>query len=80
MNELLLLSLLLLLLLYLQTKVSFVKSLTIRRLGHIERINNNGMLKTNLNAKMEGGRRRRRPSKRWLNDVESDIKSLGIRN
>jgi hypothetical protein len=33
-----------------------------------------------LNEKMEGGRRRGRPKKRWLDNIECDIKSLGIRN
>jgi hypothetical protein len=33
-----------------------------------------------LNAKMEDGRRRGCPRKRCFNDVECDIKSLGIRN
>jgi hypothetical protein len=43
-------------------------------------MNNNRMLKILLNAKMEGGRRRGRPRKRWLDDVERDVNSLGIRN
>jgi hypothetical protein len=43
-------------------------------------MNNDGMPKMILNAKTEGGRRRVRPRKRWLDDVEYDIKSLGIRN
>jgi hypothetical protein len=37
--------------------VSFVKSLRMRWLGHVERMNNNRMLKMMLNAKMEGERR-----------------------
>jgi hypothetical protein len=36
--------------------VSFVKSLRIRWLGHVERMNNR-MPKIILNAKMQGGRR-----------------------
>jgi hypothetical protein len=49
-------------------------------LGHVERMNNNRMPKILLNAKMEGGRRRGHPRKRWLDDVERDVNSLGIRN
>jgi hypothetical protein len=60
--------------------VSFVKSLRIRWLGHVERMTNNRMPKMILNAKMECGRRRGRPRKRWLDDVEYGVKSLGIRN
>jgi hypothetical protein len=37
--------------------VSFVKSLRMRWLGHVERMNNNRMLKMMLNAKMEDERR-----------------------
>jgi hypothetical protein len=39
-------------------------------------MNNNRMPKMILNGKMEGGRRGC-PRKQWLDDVESDIKSLG---
>jgi hypothetical protein len=41
-------------------------------------MNNNGMRKIILNAKMEGGRWRRRPRKGWI-DARCDINSLGIR-
>jgi hypothetical protein len=43
-------------------------------------MNNDRMPKMILNAKTEGGRRRVCPRKGWLDDVEYDIKSLGIRN
>jgi hypothetical protein len=38
------------------------------------------MPKMILNAKMEGDRKRGRPKKRWINDVEQDLRKLGIRN
>jgi hypothetical protein len=59
--------------------VSFVKFLRIRWLGYVKRMNNNRMDKMIINAKMEGGRRRRRPRKRWLDVVEREIKSSGTR-
>jgi hypothetical protein len=37
--------------------MSFVESLRIRWLGHVERMNTNRKSKMILNAKMEGGRR-----------------------
>jgi hypothetical protein len=44
-------------------------------------MNDNRMPKMILNAKMEGGRRRRGcPRTRLLDDVECDIRILGIRN
>jgi hypothetical protein len=42
--------------------------------GYVERVNNNRMPKMILNAKMEGEERIGRASKRWLDDVECDIK------
>jgi hypothetical protein len=42
-------------------------------------MNNNRMDKMIINAKMEGGRRRRRPRKRWLDVFEREIKSSGRR-
>jgi hypothetical protein len=41
---------------------------------------NDRMPKMILNAKMEGGRKRGRPKKRWINDVEQDLRKLGISN
>ena len=38
------------------------------------------MPKMILNAKIDSGRRRGRPRKRWIDDLESDLRSLGIRN
>jgi hypothetical protein len=38
------------------------------------------MPKMILNAKIEGGRRRGHPRKRWLDDVGCDVNNLGIRN
>jgi hypothetical protein len=37
--------------------MSFVETLRIRRLGHVERMNNNRKSKMIVNAKMEGGKR-----------------------
>ena len=47
---------------------------------HIARINEERMPKMILNAKIDSGRRRSRPRKRWVDDFESDLRSLGIRN
>jgi hypothetical protein len=60
--------------------VNFIKSMRIRWLGHVEGMSNHRMPKMILNAKMEGDRKRRRPNKRWINDVERDLRKLGIRN
>ena len=33
-----------------------------------------------MNARMKGSRRRGRPRRRWMNDVQEDIASLGVSN
>jgi hypothetical protein len=33
-----------------------------------------------MTAKMEGTRKRERPCKRWIDEVEEDLKIVGIRN
>jgi hypothetical protein len=43
-------------------------------------MSNDRMPKMILNAKMEGDRKRGRPKKRCINDVEQDLRKLGIRN
>ena len=60
--------------------VGFIKALRIRWLEHIERMNEERMPKMILNAKIDSGRRRDRPRNRWVDDLESDLGSLGIRN
>ena len=38
------------------------------------------MPKMILNSKIDSGRKRRRSRKRWIDDLESDLRSLGLRN
>ena len=49
-------------------------------MGHIERMSEERMPKMILNAKIDSGRRRDGPRKRWIDDLESDLRILGIRN
>ena len=67
-------------LLGLENIVGFIKALRIRWLGHIERMSEERMPKMILNAKIDSGRRRSRPRKRWVDDLESDMRSQGIIN
>ena len=60
--------------------VGFIKALRITWLGHIERMSEERMPKMTLNAKIDSGRRRGRPKKRWIDDLESDWRSRGIGN
>ena len=47
---------------------------------HVKRMSEGRMPKMILNSKIDSGRRRGRPRKRWIDDLESDLRSLGIRN
>jgi hypothetical protein len=51
----------------------FIKSQRIRWLGHIER-----MQDTAVYEKLYATRRRRRPKRRWLDDVSTDLRKMGI--
>jgi hypothetical protein len=59
--------------------VKFIKSLRLRWCGHIERMNNERMPKKIMTTNMEGTRYRGRPRKRWIDEVEEDLKIMGIR-
>jgi hypothetical protein len=43
-------------------------------------MNNERMPKKIMTTKMEGTRKRGRPCKRWIDEVEEDLKIMGIRN
>ena len=60
--------------------VSFIKSNRLRSLGHVVRMHDERLSKMIMNARMEGRRRRGRPRRRWMDDVQEDIASLGVRN
>jgi hypothetical protein len=60
--------------------VKFIKSLRLRWCGHIERMNNERMSKKVMTTKMEGTRKRGRSRKRWIDEVEEDLKIMGTRN
>jgi hypothetical protein len=59
--------------------VKFIKYLRVRWCGHIERMNNERMPKK-MTTKMEGTRKKRKTRKRWIDEVEEDLKIMGIRN
>jgi hypothetical protein len=48
-------------------------------LGHVVRMEDTYLPKMIFNAKKEGRRRVGRPRLRWLGDVETDIKALGVK-
>ena len=60
--------------------VGFIKALRIRWLVQIRRMSEERMPKMIVIAKIDSGRGRGRSEKRWVDDLESDLRSLGIRN
>jgi hypothetical protein len=58
--------------------VTEIKVRRLERLGHV-RMEDTRLPKMVFNAKPEGRRRVGRPRQRWLDDVEADIKVLGVK-
>ena len=59
--------------------VKWIKGQGIRWLGHLERMEEDMMLKKIFIQELEGTRRRGRPRKRWKEEVEGDLQVLGVR-
>jgi hypothetical protein len=57
--------------------VRFIKLQRIRWLVHVERMEDNAMLKRML--KNNSKTRKGRPRTRWLDDVESDLKKMEVK-
>jgi len=59
--------------------VKWIKVQRIIWLGHLERMEEDRMPKKIFTQELEGKRRRRRPNKRWKDEVERDLQVLGVR-
>jgi hypothetical protein len=59
--------------------VKWKKGRRISWLRHLERMEEDRMPKKIFTQELEGTRRRRRPRKRWKEEVERDLQVLGVR-
>lgn len=60
--------------------VAFIKSVRIRWVGHVQRMNDSRTAKKVLLGSIGGDRAQGRPRKRWIDCVESDLRQLNIVN
>ena len=56
-----------------------IKQERIRWAGHVQRMSETRTAKKIFIGKLEGRRRRGRPRKRWIDDVEEDLRKMGVR-
>jgi hypothetical protein len=59
--------------------VNVIKIQRLGWLGHVVRMNETRTVKKIFEEKSEGRRGRGRPRLRWINDVEDDLRELGVR-
>jgi hypothetical protein len=56
-----------------------IKTGRIRWAGHVQRMPETRSVKKVFFGKPDGRRRRGRPRKRWLDDLEEDLRKLGVK-
>ena len=62
-----------------QDIVTVIKIRRSEWLGHVSRMNETRAVKKICEGKLEGRRGRGRPRLRWINDVEDDLRKLGVK-
>jgi hypothetical protein len=59
--------------------VRLIKSRRLAWLGHVARMDGNRVTRRVMEWKPMGRRMRGRPRKRWIDDVEEDVRTMGVR-
>jgi hypothetical protein len=59
--------------------VNVIKFRRLEWLGHVVRMNESRSVKKIFEGKLEGGRGRGRHRLKWINDVEDDLRKLGVK-
>ena len=62
-----------------QDIVTVIKIRRLERLGHVIRINETRSVEKIFERKLERRRGKGRPRLRWINDVEDDLRKLGVK-
>jgi len=62
-----------------QDIVTVIKIRRLECLGHVIRVNETRSVKKIFEGKLEGRGGRGRPRLRWINDVEDDLRKLGVK-
>jgi hypothetical protein len=62
-----------------QDIVTVIKIQRLEWLGHVIRMNDTRIVKKIFEEKLEGRRGRSRPRLRWINNVEEDLRTLGVK-
>jgi hypothetical protein len=62
-----------------QDTVTVMKIRRLEWIGHVIRMNETRSIKKIFEGKLEGRRGRGRPRLRWLDDVEDDLRKLGVK-
>ena len=62
-----------------QDTVTVIKTRRLEWLGHVIRMKETRSVKKVFEGKLEGRRGRGRPRIRWINDVEDDLRKLGVK-
>ena len=59
--------------------MTVIKIRRLEWLGHVIRMNETRYVKKIFEGKLEGKRSKGRPRLRWINDVEDDLRKIGVK-